>query len=176
MQVAEAPRERVDEILGGRDVLGVAAIHHPAGEHGALAKVFARGAAVFARAAGLAQPGDAHARARLETRCVGAVLFHDAHHLVAGHDGRFAGRQFALDHVEVGAAYAAGTDPHQHLAGGRLRFGQIHDAEGIGLDGGWGWEDAGLHGVIMTRGRSAWSHTLRNWWRGPQQSLGKKSV
>jgi hypothetical protein len=101
VEVARALRQRVNEILGGHDILGVAAIHHPAGKHGALAQVFARGAAVSAHTASLVQPGDAH-------------------HLVAGHDGRFARSEFTLDHVEAGAADAAGVDPYEHLAGGRL--------------------------------------------------------
>ena len=74
-----------------------------------------------------------------------------------GHDGRFARSEFALDHVEVGAAHPAGMHPHQHLAGGRLRFGQFHDAEGIGFDGGRRYEYTSLHGLIIPRGaRIGW--------------------
>jgi hypothetical protein len=43
-------------------------------------------------------------------------------------------------------------DPHEHLAGGRLRLGQLDDAEGIGFDGGGGYEYTGLQGLIIPRG------------------------
>jgi hypothetical protein len=46
--------------------------------------------------------------------------------------GDLRGGEFALDDVEVGAAHPAGTHRHQHLDGGRLRFG--HSATHKGLD------------------------------------------
>jgi hypothetical protein len=45
--------------------------------------------------------------------------------LVAGNDRHFRIGQFAVDHVEVGAADAAGGDFDSDLAGARLRIGQI---------------------------------------------------
>jgi hypothetical protein len=71
---------------------------------------------------------------------------------VPRHDGRFARSEFALDDVEVCAAHATGMDATEHLAGGGLRLGELHAAEWVGFDGGWGSEDTGFHESIMTRG------------------------
>jgi hypothetical protein len=42
--------------------------------------------------------------------------------------------------------------PHEHLAGGRLRLGQFHHAQGIRFDGGWRYQYTGLHESIIPRG------------------------
>jgi hypothetical protein len=71
------------------------------------------------------QPGDAHSRAHRKASRVGAVFRHYAHHLVARNEGRFARRQLAFDHVQVGAANAASMDPDQDLVAAGHRWGKV---------------------------------------------------
>ena len=55
--------------------------------------------------------------------------FNDTHDFVAGNDRKLAGRQFAVDEVEIRAAHAARADADQHLTGQRDRdftFDRLH--------------------------------------------------
>jgi hypothetical protein len=55
--------------------------------------------------------------------------FNDADNFVAGNDRQGAGRQFAVDQVEVRTAHAAGMYADQHLTGQRDRdftFDSLH--------------------------------------------------
>ena len=65
--------------------------------------------------AGLAEPGHADARPGREIDAI-ADRLDAADDLVAGNDRQLRIRQFAVDHVQVGAADAAGLDPHADLA------------------------------------------------------------
>jgi hypothetical protein len=70
---------------------------------------------------------------------------------VPEHDGRLAQKQLTLDDAEVRAAHSAGTDPHKHLVGGGLGLGDFDGAQGTRIDGGGGYEDTGLRGLIIPR-------------------------
>ena len=120
--------QSVDEILVGGHVFGITAIHHPAGEDGPLAEVFAAGAAKLAHAAGMVQPGHSHAGALLEAGGARPAPLHHADYLVARDQGRFALLQLALHHVQVGAANPAGLDADQHLAGSNRGIGVVAEA------------------------------------------------
>ena len=69
--------------------------------------------AVFADAAGAMQPGNSHARARRVTRGRGAAALDRAYHLVPRNYRTLARRQFAFDHVQIGAAHATRMHPHR---------------------------------------------------------------
>ncbi len=62
LEIVEAFRNRIDEALFRQGVLGVTAVHGPAGEGGIVAEIFFRRPAIFARAVGGVQPGDADPR------------------------------------------------------------------------------------------------------------------
>ena len=144
VQVGEALRDAVEEMRAGEGQAGIAAVHGPAGERGAVAEVLPAGEAEAALPAGAVEPGDADALARAEAA---GVARHRAHHLVAGDERRFAGREFAFDHVEVRAADRAGAHPHQHLAGAGLRRRDIGELEGAGLERRGRAQQPGFHAL-----------------------------
>jgi len=62
-----------------------------------------------------------------------------AYDLVSGDDSRIARREFAFYDVQVGAAYAAGKNAEQHVAGLGVGSWDVLDVErGFG-DRRWGW-------------------------------------
>jgi len=91
------------------------------------------------------EPGHADARADFEAMRVDAVLFHHADHLMARNHRRFEHRQFAFDHVQIGAADAAGVDLDQHFAGPRLGRGNVGVDQRIGLNRGTRGQNASFH-------------------------------
>ena len=103
---------------------GEAAVPGVTGEQRRVAKVLARVEAIGAVAAGMAEPGHADARAELQTDAVAGRL-DPADDLVAGDDRQLRVRQFAVDDMQIGAADAAGLDPHADLPRARLGFGPL---------------------------------------------------
>ena len=71
-------------------------------------------------AAGMAEPSDADARRRGLQADAFADRLDPADDLVPGDDRQLRVGQFAVDDVQVGAADAAGLDPHADLASARL--------------------------------------------------------
>src|SRR5471032_1279677 len=113
---------QLEGVVGvGDGVVRVAAVHVIAGESRAAAQVLATAGAVRARAAGVAEPGDADAIAGMQMR---HAVAHDLDYpddLVSGDDRDLDGRQFTVEDVEIGPADAAGAHAHQHFAGQRDR-------------------------------------------------------
>ena len=109
----------------GNDMAGIAAVARVAGKERLVAQVFPAFAAVPAMAASSAEPGNADAHAVREPSDAAADGVDPADDFVAGHDGEFWIRQFAVDDMEVGAANPAGGDPNPHLAIGRLGIGPL---------------------------------------------------
>jgi hypothetical protein len=164
VQIGCAFGERVDEILMSGHEFGVTAIHHPAGENGLLAEIFATRAAELAGSIGVVQPGDSDARALREPRGAGASLDDHADRLVPRRDGRFALLQFALDHVQIGAADPAGMYLHQHFTGAGHGFGGIAEVERTGADRCGMRKRAGFHASIFARlGRCLGSGAIQSW-------------
>jgi hypothetical protein len=58
--------------------------------------------------------------AKRKTADAGTDRSHPADNLVAGHDRQLRIRQFAVDHVQIGATDAAGRNLNQDLALARL--------------------------------------------------------
>ena len=107
-------REAIARI--GDGVGGVATVSRVTREQRRIAEVFAVGAAIGADPAGRAEPRNADALADFETRNAPAQRRHPADDLVAGHDGQLGMRQFAIDHMQIGPAYAAGRHRDENFA------------------------------------------------------------
>src|SRR5262249_13122934 len=114
--IPELIGNRVGEVLAHDRELGVTAVVIVAGEARVGAKIFTSAPAIYALAAGLAQPRDSDPRAQAEARASGTASCDRADDLVAGNDSRKTWRQIALGNVEIGAAYAAGPDADENLA------------------------------------------------------------
>ena len=72
----------------------------------------------------MGQPGDAHAIPdRNPVDACAAQLSYAADNLVTGDERQPDGRELAIDDVQVGTAYAARVDLHQHLTGTGSRIG-----------------------------------------------------
>ena len=89
-----------------------------------------REAAESAAPVGTAEPGDADALTRGEAL---AALDHARDDLMAGHERQPGLRELPVDDVEIGAADAAGGDLEEHLAGLRLRLGDVLEAQRLAL-------------------------------------------
>lgn len=71
------------------------------------------------------QPWNADALAQLETADALAQCIDPPDDLVARNDRQRRRRQLAIDHVQVGAAHAAGQHLDAQLAGAGLRLGNV---------------------------------------------------
>src|ERR1700730_6696158 len=134
--VAERVGQRVGKIFAHDHELGIATVVVVAGETSAGAEIFAPAPAIGALAAGLAQPGDANARALSEARAAGAASRDGSDDFMAGDDARMARRKVALGDVEIGAAYTAGLDANENFARPRLGVWKLDRAQRLGLDRG----------------------------------------
>jgi hypothetical protein len=67
-------------------------------------------------AAGVTEPGNADAFADLQVHNTGAKRIYPADHFMAGNDRIGNIRQFSVDDVQIGPAYAAGADLHAHIS------------------------------------------------------------
>ena len=95
----------------------IAAVARIAGEHRRIAQVLGAAAAIGTGPAGRAQPG--HADALADGKAAHALhpmRRHAADDLVARHDRQFRVFQFAVDHMQIGAADPAGRDRDQDFA------------------------------------------------------------
>ena len=142
---------RINERLGCDRVFGVAAVDRVAGERRMIAEIFPAGAAEFAGEVRAVKPRHADARAPRETMRALAQFFDDADDLVAGNHRRFARRQFAFHHVEIGAADAAAAHAQKDFALAGLRDGRVREFERIGRDRRGRMQEARFHRVITDR-------------------------
>ena len=101
------------------------AVSREAREDWLVAEVLAPILAVGARAASVAEPGDADAFARRETRDIRADRVDPANDLVTGDDRQHGVWQLAVDDVQIGPAYAAGQHLHPDLARAGLPVAQL---------------------------------------------------
>jgi hypothetical protein len=145
--VGENRGDGVRKVLAHQGLLRITAVLVPAGVTRGAAQVLVAAPAVGAGAAGEAQPGDPHALADREPRAARAERLDGAHHLVAGHERQPARRQVALDDVQIGAAHAAGRDPHAHLAGAGPRLVALARAERRARRRSLPFEDHLAHGT-----------------------------
>jgi hypothetical protein len=133
--VAETVGQRVDEVGARGAQLGVAAVDRPPGEVRIRAQVLATRQAEAAAAAGAVQPGDADALAerqavaRARRAQAGAESGDLADDLMAGDDRRAPRGELTLDHVQVGAADAAGAHAQQHFVLARHRRGHFFERQ-----------------------------------------------
>ena len=117
--ICNRPRQRVCKILAHRRPLRVAAVSIPSGEAGIGAEIFPISPAVRTYTTGLAQPGDSDPCTGAEAPATLAEFHHFTNDFMAWNNPLMTGRQIALRHVQIGAAYPADSNPHQQLA--RLR-------------------------------------------------------
>src|SRR5438093_5201655 len=108
-------RERVARI--GKCMGRETAVPGIAGEQRPVAQVLATAAAVRANLAGPSEPGNADSRADGMRRDTLAERRNAADNLVPRNDRQLRVRQLAVDDMEIGAAYAAGLDLHEHFTG-----------------------------------------------------------
>jgi len=135
----------------GHHVFGIAAGPRVTGELRRVAEVFLGVLAVAAGAAGVPQPGNADPLARLEAGHALAQGIDPPDDLVAGNDRQWRLRQFAVDHVQIGAADATGQHPHADLARPRLRHRQLAQLQGLANL----FQQHGTHRRLSFRLRSA---------------------
>src|SRR6185437_4428731 len=128
-KIAEAFRNRIDELFRSDDGLCVSAISSPAREKSVGTKVFAPSRAKLADAAGAMQPrnSDASARRIFARGCSRADDASD--HLMSWNDARQLRRKLAFDHVEIGAADTTSGDLNQDFIRLRLWFRQFAQHE-----------------------------------------------
>jgi hypothetical protein len=118
--------QRGDEAGFQYGVLGVAAVHHDAGDPLARAQDLVAAHAVVAVAARVAEELGTHRRADRGERDAGPGRRHHAGDLVAGDEREPGDGPAALEHVQVRVTDAARDDLDQHLARtglGNLAFG-----------------------------------------------------
>src|SRR6266480_6866320 len=105
----------VDEILRCNDVFCITAIRAVAREHRVVTKIFRVCLAILAGSIRPMKPGDADAVADPEAPCVLPLSLDNTDNLVAWNHGRFAQRQFSLDHMQIGSAHSACAHTHKHF-------------------------------------------------------------
>ncbi len=109
----------------GYHVFGIAAGPGVTSELRRVAEVFLGVLAIAAGAAGMPEPGNADPLAQFEAADAFAQRIDAADNLVTRDDRQRHLRQFAIHHVQVGAAHAAGQHFYPQLTGPRLRLGQL---------------------------------------------------
>src|SRR4029077_12953292 len=108
-------------------------------------KIFRSGAAEFADAVGVMQPGNPDARANGKPACSHSQFFNDADDLVSRDYRRFLRDEFPFNDVQVGPADAAVRDADQYFPIRGLWSGNIRKHQRVGLYRGGRFEDAGFH-------------------------------
>jgi hypothetical protein len=124
----EVPGERERERRLGDGMGRESAVAGVAGEERRVAEIFARGDTIGAMAARMAEPRDADAGPKRQADPLASRL-DPADDLMPRHDRQLWVRQIAVDHVQVGAADAAGLDRQPNLARPRVGLGPLLDRE-----------------------------------------------
>jgi hypothetical protein len=119
--------ELEDEGGLGDEMRGVAAVAGVAGELGMVAKILAPVLAIGAMPAGVGEPGNPDPFADGEAFDAGAEPLDETDDLVAGNDRQPLVGQLAVDHVQIGAANAAGLDADQHFGAPRRGLGPLFE-------------------------------------------------
>ena len=99
--------------------LGIAAVQGVAGELRPVAEVFQMHPAVWTSATGVAEPRHSHPHAHLKASHARPYLGDTADDFVARDQRQFRRRQLAIDHMQIGAADAAGRNVDADLARAR---------------------------------------------------------
>ena len=86
-----------------------------------IAKVFLASPAVLTALVRAVKPRNSDASAALETSRALTQFFNHSYDLMSRNYRRLFWRKFALDHVQICAAYAAHLHAHQNFASARLR-------------------------------------------------------
>ena len=115
--LAERKRETCVGERGGR----IAAVARKTGEYGMITKILALRAAIGASAVRMTEPRNADAFADLQARDRGADRIDATDDLVSGNDRQRARPQFAVEHMQVGAANTASRNLDANFS--RTRFG-----------------------------------------------------
>jgi hypothetical protein len=129
LEVRVVPGERQAEALVGERQIGIAAVALIPGEDGAVAQVLPPRSAVAARPVGPPEPRDSDAIADGEPARSVAELRYLGDDLMPGDQGKLGIGELAVDHVEVGAAHAAGVDAGEQLALSRARIVELRFAQ-----------------------------------------------
>ena len=115
LRIAVRVGDREREGRVGDGVIRETAVSLVAGEFGVIAEVFLVMRAKAAVAASVSEPAHADALSHLEARDAVAKAGDFSDNLVTRNDGGAAGRKFAVDDMEVGAANCAGPHFQQKL-------------------------------------------------------------
>lgn len=129
LRIGVGIRKAKTEPRVGHGVFGVTAIQCVAGELRVVAEVLALGTAKTALPSCPAQPRDADALARLETRDTFAQRRHAPDDFMPRHQRQLGLRQRAINNVQIRPAHGARADLHQHLAYARRRYRQFSQPE-----------------------------------------------
>ena len=109
----------------GNYVLGITAIYVKTGKACPGAQVLALAPAKLAMAACICEPGNADTLSGRQPIYVATSLRDNADYLVSRNNGRLAAGKLAVNHMEVGAANAAGVDLDKNLVRIRFRYGDL---------------------------------------------------
>ena len=123
MQVVQFTGKFKHKVTARHGVFRIAAVDGVSGEDGRIAKILEAATAVWASSVYAADPGNADAGA--ERQLGRSAVLDNPYDLVAGDEGVFLWRQFALDDVQIRTADSAGADMKQDLTGGGLRLGSL---------------------------------------------------
>ena len=141
MEVIQFWGKRIDEIGARHCVFRIPAVDGVSSEGWRVAKIFHAPAAIRAGSIHTTHPRNTNARAdRQLGRC---TLNNIADDLVAGNERLNSLRQFSLDDVQIGAAYAAGSNLQEHLAARRRRLGSFFNVKRVFRRS----EDGGFHNL-----------------------------
>src|ERR1700730_10772079 len=138
--------KRINKILRRNDVFRVAAIDAIAGERRMVTKIFLAALAVLANSIRVMQPRNANPRADHVAACACSLFLDDADNLMSRYDRRLPRGQFSLDHMQIGAAYAANVHSNQHLAFSGVRHRHVGEEEWIRFNPRGSVEQTSLHG------------------------------
>ena len=112
-----AERKRIMRV--GNRVCGVATVARIAREDGIIAEIFVARQAKWAMAAGMAEPRNADALAKVKMCDIGADRIDPSDDLMSRNNRQFRIGQFAIDDMEIGAADAASADTNANFAAAR---------------------------------------------------------
>jgi hypothetical protein len=94
-----------------------------------LAEIFPPALTKPTSAVGVAQPGDPHALADLQSTTARSQLIDNPHDLMAGNNRHLHRLKIALDDVKIGPADSAAADAHANLVIAGNRIGNFDSAK-----------------------------------------------
>ncbi len=125
----ESVGQAVQEVGPRGHPLGEAAVTVPSGEPRLLTQVLPTRGTEPAGTAGRGDPRHPDPLADVGVDHAASAVQDGSYDLVPGDDRQRLGGQIALAELQIGSAHATGLDPHQHVLGPDLGFGDLDDGQ-----------------------------------------------